>query len=154
MERMKIHIRDLTQDLIKGVTVQMPRTVSAYKESYFEWTPSALTAKFNSTEISGGTLISWHHVPVFNEIETHIDKEMFYFISGTAIMLFIDVKQGQPDLKTAQIVRIQAGTQLIIEAGKGHFVPIAETSDPLSVIAVSPKMEAPRISLPVILEGI
>ncbi|MEM0054326.1 MAG: hypothetical protein QXL89_09100 [Nitrososphaeria archaeon] len=154
MEIMKIHIRDLTSELINGVTVQMPKAIPAYKESYFEWTQSSLTAKFNSTAISGGILISWHHVPIFNEIETHVDKEMFYFISGTAIMLFVDVENGQPNLKTTQIVRIKPDTQIIIEAGKGHFVPIAETSDPLIVVVISPKMEAPRITLPITVEGI
>jgi len=41
----------------------------------------------------------------------HIDAEMFYFVSGVALMLFIDVKDDQAVLETSQVVRIQPGTQ-------------------------------------------
>jgi quercetin dioxygenase-like cupin family protein len=65
---------------------------------------------------------------------------MFYFVSGVALMLFVDIKDGQVDLDTAQIVRVQPGTQLVIEAGKGHFVAVAESEAPVEMIVVSPKM--------------
>jgi oxalate decarboxylase/phosphoglucose isomerase-like protein (cupin superfamily) len=105
-------------------------------------------------EISGGALKAWHHVPVFKEVETHIDAEMFYFISGTAIMLFMDVDGGQPELDTAQIVRIQPGTQIIIPEGKRHFVAVAEGDEPVEMIVVAPTTDAPRITLPTPVEGI
>jgi oxalate decarboxylase/phosphoglucose isomerase-like protein (cupin superfamily) len=77
-----------------------------------------------------------------------VDAEMFYFLGGTAIMLFADVKNGKPDSGSIRIVRIHAGTRIIIPEGKAHFVPVAEGDTPLSVIVVAPKMDAPRILLP------
>ena len=49
-------------------------------------------------------------------------------------------------MDTAQIVRIPAGTQLDIAAGKGHFVAVAE-GDTFKAIVVSPVQEAPRMDL-------
>jgi hypothetical protein len=142
-----IKITELEPDLVKGVEVLMPYQAVAYQETYFEWTASSLIAKFKKSEVSGGILQAWHHTPVFNEVETHCDSEMFYFQSGVALMLFCDVKNGQPDLQTAQIVRIQPGTQIIISAGKAHFVPVAAGGELVLAIVVSPKMDAPRMSL-------
>jgi hypothetical protein len=150
----KVHIQDLKPGEVKGIEVQMPTKMAGYKETYFEWTASSLIAKFNSTEVSGGILQAWHHVPVFHELETHTDAEVFYFISGVALMLFIDLKDGQPDMDTAQIVRIQPGTQIIISAEKGHFVAVAEGTEPVSAVVVSPRMDAPRMLLPELVEGI
>jgi len=131
----------------------MNGAVNPYQETYFEWSSSMLISKFATSEISGGILKTWHHVPIFNEIKTHCDAEMFYFISGVAIMLFMDVNEHQPDLGSAQIVRIQPGTQIIILKGKGHFVAVAEGDEPVEMIVVAPKMEAPRIKLPTPIEG-
>ncbi|MGD9156621.1 MAG: hypothetical protein PVG90_14160 [Bacillota bacterium] len=150
----KIIIQDLKPGLVKGVAVQLPPAQPGYRETYFEWTPSSLTAQFKSTEVSGGVLRSWRHTPVFQEIETHADAEMFYFVSGVALMLFVDIKDGQVDLDTAQIVRVQPGTQLVIEAGKGHFVAVAESEAPVEMIVISPKMDAPRMGLAEVVEGI
>jgi hypothetical protein len=147
-------IKDLEPGLVKGIEVQMPDAVQVYKERFFEWSASSLTSIFKINEISGGVLNAWHHVPVFDEVETHVDAEMFYFISGTALMLFIDMADGIPDMDTAQIVRIHAGTQIIISAGKGHFVAVAEGDEHVGIIVVSPKMEAPRTRLPIVVEGI
>jgi oxalate decarboxylase/phosphoglucose isomerase-like protein (cupin superfamily) len=99
-------------------------------------------------------LRAWHHAPVFYEMENHIDTEMFYFVSGVALMLFIDVKNGKPDNDTAQIVRIQPGTQISIDVGKGHFMTVAEGSEPICAVVVSPKMDAPRMTLADPVEGI
>ena len=143
-----ILIQDLRPGLVPGVEVQFPDTVAAYIENYFEWTGSSLTACFGSHQISGGVLRAWKHQPVFNEIEYHVDAEMFYFVSGTAIMPFMDMVDGQPDLSTAQIVRIPPGTQIIIPPGKAHFVAVAESDTPVEIIVVSPKMDAPRAPLP------
>jgi hypothetical protein len=150
----KVTIQDLTPGLVKGVEAQLPSAQPGYREIYFEWTPSSLTAQFKSTEISGGGLRAWRHTPVFQEIETHVDTEMFYFISGVALMLFVDVKDGQADLNTAQIVRVQPRMQLVIEAGKGHFVPVAESEAPVEMIVVSPKMDAPRMGLVEVVKGV
>jgi oxalate decarboxylase/phosphoglucose isomerase-like protein (cupin superfamily) len=151
---LKIPILDLETGLVDGISVQMPDAVTPYQDTYFEWNGSSLISKFRTTEISGGTLKAWHHVPVFREIETHIDAEMFYFISGVAIMLFMDVEKDQPTMDSAQIVRIQPGTQIIIPESKGHFVPVAEGNEPVEMIVVSPKMDAPKIALPTLIEGV
>jgi hypothetical protein len=150
----KIIIQDLTPGLVKGVAVQLLPDKVGYRETYFEWTSSSLTARFKSTEVSGGVLRAWRHTPVFREIETHVDAEMFYFVSGVALMLFVDVKDGQADLDTAQIVRVQHGTQLVIDSGKGHFVAMAESEGPVEMIVVSPKMDAPRMGLAEEVEGV
>ena len=150
----EIPILDLEPGLVNGIDVQMPDAVMPYRDTYFEWYGSELVSRFRKSEISGGILKTWHHVPIFKEIETHVDVEMFYFLSGTAIMLFMDVKDAQPDLDSAQIVRIKPGTQIIIPAGKGHFVAVAETDEPVEMVVVAPKMEAPRMALPKPVEGI
>lgn len=149
----KVRIQDLAAGLINGVEVQLPKSTEVYKETYFEWAASSLVVKVNTTDISGGILRSWHHTPVFREIETHIDIEMFYFISGVALMLFIDIKEGSLDMESAQLVRIQPGSQITISAGKGHFVPVAENSEPVYAIVIAPKMDAPRMCLPLPIEG-
>lgn len=150
----KISIQDLKPGLVRGVEVHMPEDANRYKDTYFEWVETSLTTQFETAKISGGTLKAWHHVPIFREIETHIDAEMFYFLSGVAIMLFIDVNDGHPVLDSAQIVRIQPGTQLIIPEGKGHFVAVAEGDEPVEMVVVAPKMDAPRIPLATPIEGV
>jgi len=146
MDPKQVPIQDLTEGLVRGVKVALPGP-NAYRETYFEWIEAPLTAHFETSHISGGTLKCWHSVPLFIEAENHIDAEMFYFIKGTAIMLFIDYKGDVPDLGTAQVVRIQPGTRIIIEKGKGHFVPVAEGDEPVEIVVVAPKMEAPRMTL-------
>lgn len=150
----KIQIQDLKPGLVAGIEVQLSSMADTYRETYFEWTATELISKFNSNEVSGGVLKAWHHVPLFTEIETHVDTEMFYFISGIALMVFVDVIDGKADIATAQIVRIQPGTQITVQAGKGHFVAVAEGSDPVYSVVVSPKMDAPRIILPEAVEGV
>jgi oxalate decarboxylase/phosphoglucose isomerase-like protein (cupin superfamily) len=150
----KIAIQNLASGLVKGIKVQLPSDRAGHRETYFEWTPSSLIATFKKTEISCGMLRAWHHTPVFHEIETHVDAEMFYFLSGVALMLLVEVKDEQADLNSARIVRIQPRTQLVIEAGKGHFVAVAESEEPVCMLVVSPQMEAPRIILSEEVEGI
>jgi len=150
----KVKIQDLSIGLVRGIDVQLPQQAETYKETYFEWTATSVIAKMSTKEISGGVLRAWHHTPIFSELETHIDTEMFYFISGVALMLFIDIKNNKPDMDTAQIVRIQPGTQISISAGKGHFVAVAEGSEPICAVVVSPKMDAPRMVLTEKVEGV
>lgn len=144
---MKVDITDIGNTKIKGVRVFLPENETAGPEKYFEWRESALTAKFESSEVSGGVLNAWHHALEYEEAEYHRDEEMFYFVTGTAIMMFVDLCNNEADLSTVQVVRIQKGTQLIIEKGKGHFVAIAEGDEPVKMIVVAPKMPAPRIKL-------
>jgi hypothetical protein len=150
----KIKIQNLRPGLVKGIEVFMPGESSGYQETYFKWAASSLVVNFQKKEVSGGILEAWHHTPVFTEVETHCDNEMFYFLSGVALMLFVDLRDGQADLETAQIVRIQPGTQIILTAGKAHFVPVAEDSEHVVAVVVSPKMGAPRVTLSEPVEGI
>jgi mannose-6-phosphate isomerase-like protein (cupin superfamily) len=150
----QVKIQDLKPSLVSGIDVQMPDAINPYQELYFEWSGSSLMACFNTNLVTGGILKAWHHTPVFQEIETHIDAEMFYFLSGVALMLFVDVKDDQPVLETSQVVRIQPGTQIVISAGKGHFVAVAEGDEPLQMVVVAPRMAAPRILLPLAVQGI
>jgi mannose-6-phosphate isomerase-like protein (cupin superfamily) len=149
----EITIRDLTPGLVPGLAVAMPGD-APYCETYFEWTAIPLTCVFRTTEIGGGSLKAWKSAPLFSEVETHVDAELFYFLAGTALMLFADMKSDRPDMASAQIVRIVPGTRIIIPAGKAHFVPVAETDIPLSVVVVAPKMDAPRFGLPEPVRGI
>jgi oxalate decarboxylase/phosphoglucose isomerase-like protein (cupin superfamily) len=150
----QIQIQDLRPGLVAGVTVLMPAKTPGYQETYFTWTASPLVAQFKTNEVTGGILEAWRHTPVFSEVESHCDNEMFYFRSGVALMLFVDLKDGQADLDTAQMVRIQPGTQIVITAGKAHFVPVAEGSEPVVIVVVSPKMDAPRVALAEAVEGV
>lgn len=136
----KVSIQDLSPGLVNGIEVQMPGVGHIQKEKYFEWEPSSLITQFNTNLVSGGILTSYRHEPIFNEVESHVDAEMFYFISGIALMLFIDIVAGKPNFKTAQIVRIPQNTQIIILAGKGHFVPVPEGDSPISIVVVAPQM--------------
>ena len=149
----KIKIQNIENGLVNGIEVQMPESAETCREAYFEWTATSLVGKMKTNEISGGVLRSWKHTPVFYEMESHVDTEMFYFVSGTALMLFIDMKDGKPDIETAQIVRIFPGTGLAISPGKGHFVAVAEGAEPVCAVVAAPRMEAPRQTLQEAVEG-
>ena len=151
---MKIPIENLSTDVVRGITVQMPDSEVTEKESYYEWYQSSLVTSFKTMETSGGILKAWPHVPGFQEIETHIDAEMFYFLSGVALMPFMDIQDGVPLMDTAQIVRIYAGSQIIISAGKGHYVPVAEGDEPIIVVVVAPQMGDIKMALPEPIEGV
>jgi mannose-6-phosphate isomerase-like protein (cupin superfamily) len=150
---MKIEVCDLKPGIVTGVEVHISSQGDIYKETYFEWEPSELLPCFKTNEVSAGRLVSWPHVCAFDEIETHIDQELFYFVSGTALMLFIDVMNEEPNTETAQVVRIHAGTQIVIEAGKGHFVPVAQGPEPVVAVVVAPKMDAKKMKLIETIEG-
>lgn len=151
---MQVKIKDIKNGLISGVSVYLVEDAAPYREDFFQWEESPLIADFKTASISGGTLKAWHHKPVFTQVETHADKEMFYFVSGTAIMLFADIKDGAVVMESAQIVRIQEGTQIIIDAGKAHFVAVAEGDESVRAVVVAPKMPAPRIEIGESIEGI
>lgn len=143
----QVHIQDLQPGLVKGVMVALPQAFHPVQDHYFEWSAAPLTARFAEKDITGGLLSAWRHEPLFTLAESHVDDEMFYFLSGTALMLFVDYKDGVPDAETAQIVRIPAGTQIIIEKGKGHYVAVAQDDETVRVLVVAPPMEAPKTVL-------
>lgn len=146
---MDITITNIAETPIAGVRVSMPQDYEKgrYCEDFFTWTGMPLVSSFNTGDIMMGVLQGWHHTPNFDKIEYHADKESFYFMQGTALMLFVDIKDGKADLATSQIVRIPAGTELEIAAGKGHFVAVAE-GDHFSALVTSPVQDAPRLPLP------
>lgn len=143
---MNVKIQDLKDVTISGVHVAFTETCEAYKETYFEWTAFPVVTDFKTNKIMAGVLQGWHHTPNFDQIEYHEDAEQFFFTEGTAIMLFVDIIDGKPAMDTVQIVRIPAGVQLDIAAGKGHFVAVAEGCT-FKAIVVSPVQEAPRMDL-------
>lgn len=143
---MKVKIQDLKDTAVKGVNAVFTETCEAYKEDFFEWTAFPVVTQFKTDKIMSGLLQGWHHTPNFSVIEYHEDAEQFLFTEGTALMLFIDIVDGKPAMDTAQIVRIPAGTQLDIAAGKGHFVAVAEDCT-FKAIVISPVQEAPRMEL-------
>lgn len=146
---MKVQITDLKDTLIRGVRYKTEDTYKKdiYKETFFEWQPMPLVSDFSTEKITAGILKGWHHVPEFHVIEYHEDKELFYYVSGTALMLFVDIQDGKPVMDTAQIVRVPAGCELEVEKGKGHFVAVAE-SDCFTAVVIGPVQGAPRIELP------
>ena len=149
---MQVKIQDLKDVTISGVNVAFTDTCEAYKEDFFEWTAFPVVTGFKTGNIMSGLLQGWHHTPNFDKIEYHADAEQFYVTEGTALMRFIDIKDGKPAMDTAQIVRIPAGTQLDIAAGKGHFVAVAEGCT-FKAVVVSPVQDAPRMDLPEMICG-
>lgn len=150
---MKLKITDIMDSDIRGVRVLHTWNCEPYKETYFNWTSFPMICSCKTGETALGVLQGWHHVPEFEEIEYHGDKELFYFVEGTALMLFVDIIDGKADLGSAQIVRIPEGTELEIEEGKGHFVPVAENSF-YKAIVVSPPQDAPRVILEELVMGV
>jgi hypothetical protein len=151
---LKIKITDIENTVIPGVAVVTAKDYDTYREDYFEWTATPLVAPFRSAAVSGGFLKMWHHAPVFTEVETHVDDESFFFLTGTALMVFADVMDGKVVPASIQIVRIRPFTQFVIAAGKAHFVAVAEGDEPVLAAVVSPKMDAPRLPLPETVEGV
>ena len=149
---MQVTISDLKNATISGVRILFSDSCETYKENFFEWTAFPLVSEFQTTKIMTGLLQGWHHTPNFDVIETHSDNEVFYFLEGTALMLFIDVENGLPLAETAQIVRIPSGTILEIAKGTGHFVAVAEDNT-FKALVISPVQDAPRINLPEMICG-
>ena len=150
----QVRIVDLKNGIVPGIEVLLPGERISYHADYFEWLPSTLTVQFQKKFVSGGVLQAWRHAPIFQRIETHPDAELFFFISGVALMLFMEMSKDQPDLESAQIVRIRPGSQIIIPAGKAPYVPVAEDTHFVEMVVISPKMEATCLILPEAIEGI
>lgn len=149
----KCKIIDIASGTVNGVDVQMPGAAEVYRENWFEWTATTLCSELKTTSLAGGVLDIWKHTPVFSELEYHADNEMFYFIQGTALMPFADIKDGKIDEDSLQIVRVPAGTQIIIHPNKAHFVAVAQNDVPVKIIVSSPAMDAPRLPLEEPVEG-
>ena len=151
---MKVKIQDLKDVKIRGVEYLFTNTVEEIEKlDHFEWTWWPLGTEFKSTEVYCGLLEGWHHTPVYTKLEYHHDRESFYFMNGTALMLFVDLDENDNVLMdTIQMVRIPAGTYLNVDAHKAHWVPVAET-DKYSSIVVAPKQGDIHVMLPETVEG-
>ena len=143
---MEVQITDLKNTAISGVRSLFPDSYDTYREDYFEWTAFPLVSEFKTGKVTTGLLEGWHHTPGFSVIEWHEDNEIFCFLDGTALMLFVDIENSFPVMESAQIVRIPAGVTLEVAKGKGHFVAVAEGCC-YKAIVVSPVQDAPRIAL-------
>ena len=144
---MKVKIEDCKTAKVKGVRFCFANDCNTYEETYFTCTPLDIKTSFASgNDIVCGIINGWHHVPSFSIMETHRDKETFVYTDGVALMPFCDIVNGEPDLTTAQIVRIPAGTQVEVDAGKAHFVAVAE-GDRFSTVVYCPNQPADRITL-------
>lgn len=150
---MEVKITDLKDTKISGVNAVFADSYHTVKEDYLEWTSFGLASTFSSSTVSAGLLQGWHHTPTFKVVENHEDHEIFCFLEGTALMLFIDIEKECPIMDTAQIVRIPAGVTLEIKKDKGHFVAVAEDTT-YKAIVVSPLQDTPKIALPEIISGI
>ena len=149
----EIKIQSLEEAKVEGIRYHNTGKDSTWKENYFEWTSYGIETSFKSKEIKCGLLEGWHHTPVFDVIEYHEDKELFWFYEGNAVIMFCDIVDGKGDASTAKIVRIPEGTELEIEAGKGHFVAVAE-GEHYKTVVISPNQDAPRLPLSEVIIGI
>ena len=144
---MKVKICDSHIAEVPGVRFCHMGDCETYRESYFTCTPLEIHSVFQrGDDMVCGVLEGWHHVPCFSVLETHRDTETFIFTDGVALMPFCDIKNGSLDYTTAQIVRIEAGTQVEISAGKAHFVAVAE-GDYFRTVVYCPDQPADRIFL-------
>ena len=144
---MKVSICDSRKVAISGVKFCHFDDCTTHKETYFKCTPFGLSTSFGNTDrIVCGLLEGWHHVPTFSIMETHENNETFIFTDGVALMPFCDIVNGKPDYSSAVIVRIEAGTQVEVAAGKAHFVAVAER-DYFRCLVYCPNQEAKRIIL-------
>ncbi len=123
------------------------------RENYFECTAMPLKTPMAADGVVCGILEGWHHTPVFNTWETHRDAETFYYFQGTALMPFIELKDGIPDPNSVKIVRIPAGVQVEVLAGVAHFVAVAE-NDRFSCLVYSPDQGGDRFYTQKSFEGV
>lgn len=139
---------------VPGVRIALENTAERYEEAYFSWQPMALCACFVDGQVSGGYIEAYRHLPVYRELEFHADTEVFFFVSGEVIMPVCALKDGAPDMESLQFLRIPEKTQLILEKGVGHFVPVAADCLNAKMVVVAPKMDAPRVALPYPVQGV
>lgn len=144
---MKLKIQDIHQVASRSVTVQLPNSVPAQQVAHYRWFPSSITIPFSTTEISGGMVYAYPHSMEFETVEYHEDYELYCIYEGSAVMILCDIKDGKPIQKSIQLIRIEAGTQLLLHPRTGHSVPIALGENAVRFMVVSPKMAAHIVPL-------
>lgn len=150
---MDVKIQNLSEVKIKGVSYCMERMCEPYKETYFNWVAYPMVNELGTSEIVCGHLTAWHHALEFDQVEIHKGREVFFFTEGECVMIFCDLEEGEPVMESIQIVRIQPGTEICVEAGKAHFVPIP-VGDRLQAVVTAPEQDAPRIPFPEIVRAV
>lgn len=139
---MKLEIQDARRATLNSVTVQLPNSVPAQQVGHYKWFPSSITASFSTTKISGGIVHAYPHAIEFEKVEYHDDYELYCFYEGSAAMILCDIEDGAPVEGSIQLIRVEAGMQLLLHPGKGHYVPIALGEEAVRFTVVSPKMPA------------
>lgn len=138
---MKLKIESIFDVNLPGVDVFVPKPEDAFCEDYFE-------CRFYPEPNRGDCVVDWlvtREAEVkFDRIETHSVPEVAYFLTGTAIMPFAQMRDGKVDLSTMHIVRIPAGTQITIGPGVPHYVPMAADGETVHAMYVHPACEAPK----------
>lgn len=112
-----------------------------------------MAADMGVNKIVVGFLKAWRHEPCFRKMETHSGKEMFFFVEGTCVMPFCDIRDGKVVPGSVQMARIEPGTMLTVDAGKAHYVPVG-VDDHFTAVVVSPRQDAFRVELPEAIRGV
>lgn len=136
----EIIISELTPENSSGLLVQLPESGEVYREDYFYWKGSKQHLTFQSDSIITGQLKTWHREPVFKKLEYHEDYEKFVFVSGNALFPIALMKEGRLCENTFCVYRILPGTEIVIPPGIAHFMPVAESDEPVCAVVVCPKM--------------
>lgn len=144
---MNVNIQELKDGLVRGVKVILPEDMETNALDWYQWTTAEAKASFDSPVVNGIIVKAWKHVPTFQEVEYHGDTETQFFISGDAIMVFLDIENDLPIMESVQVVHIRPGTMIVIEKGKGHFVPVAKDDTPVIIAVTIPPTDFPHILL-------
>ncbi|MCI8333060.1 MAG: hypothetical protein HFH25_00585 [Lachnospiraceae bacterium] len=143
---MVVNVKNAGEIPVKGVRfAPVSKSVLLQKE-HFEWTSFPLETGLKTNRVVSGLLKGWHRTVEFDTVEYHEDTENFFFMEGECIMPFCDQKQGEADMDTMQLIRILPGTQVEVQAGKCHYVPIPLT-DCFRAYVFTPLQESVLISL-------
>ena len=96
------------------------------RQDHFKCTLLPQKTPMVTGEIMCDVLEGAAETPVFGSWEAHAYAESFYYFYGTALMPFIQIRDGKADPDTVQIVRIPAGVQVEVLPGVGHYVATAD----------------------------
>ncbi len=144
---MIIPVKNAGEVWVKGVRFAKGKEGALLAREHFEWTSFPLETALKTNRVVSGLLQGWHRTVEFDTVEYHVDTENFYFLEGECIMPFCDQKNGVPDMDTLQLVRIPAGTQVEVAAGKCHYVPIPLT-DTFKAYVFTPLQDSVLLPLP------
>ena len=136
----KVPLVEICTENLQGLTVQKPGDYDLFKDDYFEWRGTKLPVSFKDEQVFGGIMKTWHHLPMFQKLEYHEDYEKFIFLHGTALMPFADIENGEIVKNSLRVVKIPAGTELLIHPYKAHFMPVALGDEPVEIVVIAPEV--------------